>query len=85
MRSNQLRSGLQFSAKPCSVTPCATRMPIAAILRSGASSVPASHTPLRPSTRPASSAEVATDVDEHRFHPAHVRDDVDGVGSRTIG
>ena len=35
MRSNQVRSGSQLSAKPCIVTPPCTRTPIAATLRSG--------------------------------------------------
>lgn len=34
IRSNQALSGFTFRAKPCIVTPFATRMPIAAILRS---------------------------------------------------
>ena len=34
IRSNQVLSGSQFRAKPCIVTPLATRIPIAAILRS---------------------------------------------------
>ena len=54
MRSNQLRSQLQLSAKPCIATPRDTRMPIAATLRSSVlpgPRPPVSHTPLRPSTR----------------------------------
>ncbi len=47
-RLNQSRSQSQFRAKPCMVTPRDTRIPIAAILRSGC---PGTHTPLRPSTR----------------------------------
>ena len=34
IRSNQVLSGFTFSEKPCMVTPLATRMPIAASLRS---------------------------------------------------
>ena len=54
MRSNQPRSQSQLSAKPCIVTPRATRMPIAATLRSCAlpgPRPPVIQTPLRPSTR----------------------------------
>src|SRR6185437_6035696 len=65
IRSYQLRSGSQFSAKPCNVTPRATRIPIAAILRSGPRWSATSHTPLRPATcwvgRP-SSAQTAISI-----------------------
>ena len=50
-RSYQPRSTSQFSAKPCMVTPRLTRMPIAAIFRSGARSSARNQTPLRPGTR----------------------------------
>jgi hypothetical protein len=43
-------SGSQLSAKPCMVTPRATRTPMAAIFRSGPRSSARTHTPLRPST-----------------------------------
>ena len=54
---NAPRSGSQLRAKPCIVTPRATRMPMAATFRSGRYPEPGSsagsQTPLRPSTRPA--------------------------------
>ncbi len=51
IRSYAERSGSQFSAKPCIVTPRLTRMPIAATLRAPSGV----QTPLRPSTRPVAS------------------------------
>src|SRR5665811_394623 len=51
MRPNWSRSESQFSAKPCIVTPLATRTPIAATLRSRRTSSAGNHTPLRPATR----------------------------------
>ena len=50
--SYRLRSGSTLIAKPCIVVPAATRMPIAAILRSGRCRSAASQTPDRPRTRP---------------------------------
>src|SRR3954447_9521288 len=50
MAANAERSQSQLSAKPCIVTPRATRTPIAATLRSGPRSSAGTHTPLRPST-----------------------------------
>jgi hypothetical protein len=50
MLPNADMSGSQLSAKPCIVTPRATRTPIAATLRSGPRSSARTHTPLRPST-----------------------------------
>ena len=44
------RSLLQLMATPCMVTPSRTRMPIAAILRSGPLSSARIHTPARPFT-----------------------------------
>ena len=53
MLPNAVMSGSQLRAKPCMVTPRATRTPIAATLRSGPGrSSAATQTPLRPSTRP---------------------------------
>src|SRR5690606_11958269 len=50
---NQFRSQSALRAKPCMVTPWATRMPMAATLRAGPRSSAGTHTPLRPATRPA--------------------------------
>jgi hypothetical protein len=50
-RSYADRSQSQLSANPCWVTARATRMPIAAILRSGPRSSARTQAPLRPSTR----------------------------------
>src|SRR4051795_9613352 len=47
MPANDVSSQLQLRANPCIATPRATRIPIAATLRSPS----AAHTPLRPSTR----------------------------------
>ena len=52
-RSYHDRSLSQLSAMPCMVTPRATRMPTAPILRSGRPSGPRIQAPLRPSTRSA--------------------------------
>src|SRR5690606_37905891 len=51
MRSNSGRSGLQLRARPCIVTPLATRTPMAQILRSRRVASAGSHTPERSSTR----------------------------------
>ena len=59
MLANAVMSGSQLSAKPCIVTPRATRTPIAATLRSGRVPSAATHTPLRPSTRPVASPKPA--------------------------
>ena len=80
MREYQARSESQLIAKPCIVTPCATRMPMAATLRSGPCPSASTHTPLRPSTRVGRDAELGADVDEQLLQPAHVRDDVDRLG-----
>ncbi len=76
IRSYAVRSGSQFSAKPCMVTPRATRMPIAATLRAPSGV----HTPLRPSTRSVGQAQLGAHVDEQPLERADVGDDVDGVG-----
>ena len=80
IRSYQPRSGSQLSAKPCIVTSRATRMPIAATLRSGPRSSASSHTPLRPATRPARDAEVGADRDQRALESSYVVDDEDAVG-----
>ena len=78
MRANQDRSGSQLRAKPCSVTPRATRMPIARDLaRRSAVGQPHAAAALDLLGR---DAEVGADVDEHAFQAAHVGDDVDRVG-----
>lgn len=59
MRSYHDRSASQLRAKPCMVTPCETRMPIAATLRSCAPSCPSTQTPERPWTRVASTPRSA--------------------------
>ena len=63
MLLNAVMSGSQLSAKPCIVTPRATRTPMAATLRSGRNPSPgssaATQTPLRPSTRPVASPKPA--------------------------
>jgi hypothetical protein len=51
MRSNAARSQSALMANPCSVTPRATRIPIAATLRSGPRSSAGTQAPLRPSIR----------------------------------
>ena len=48
--------------------------------RAGRGSSAGSHTPLRPSTRPASTPEVGADADQRLLDAAHVRDDVDRAG-----
>ncbi len=64
------------------LTPCATRRPMAASLRTGPRSSAGIHTPLRPftSTRPATMPELGAHVDEHLLDPADERHDVDRVG-----
>src|SRR5690606_16876276 len=59
MRSNSARSGLQLRAKPCMVTPLATRTPMAQILRSRRAPSAGSHTPERFSTRTVSRPNAA--------------------------
>ncbi len=82
IRSNAARSGSQLSANPCRVTPRATRMPIAATLRSGPRSSARTQTPLRPSTRVVGQAQLGADVDEQLLGAPHVRDHVDRVGQQ---
>ena len=81
-RSYQPRSTSQFSAKPCIVTPRLTRMPIAAILRSGraVAGSACSQTPLRPGTRAVVTPRSAHARDQRLLEPAHVVDDEDVVG-----
>ena len=85
-RSNQPRSTSQLSEKPCIVTPRLTRMPSAAILRSGrlpvAGSSARSQTPLRPGHAGGGDAEVGADPDQRLLDPAYVVDDHDVVGQR---
>ena len=86
MRSNADRSGSQLSAKPCIVTPRATRTPIAATLRSGPRARrPAPRRRCGPSTRTVGSPSSAqtsmsrssssTDVGDHvdRLRQPHDR------------
>ena len=60
------RSQSQLSAKPCMVTPLATRIPIAATLRSGPVGAvepsPRTQTPERPSTRSGGQAQLGADA-----------------------
>ena len=64
------------------VTPRLTRIPIAAILRSGPRSSARSQTPLRPGTRAVVDAEVGADRDQRLLDAADVVDDLDVVGER---
>ena len=78
-RAYQERSTSQLRAKPCIVTPRLTRMPRAAILRSGPFWSARSHTPLRPGHPRGLDPEVATDADQGLLHPAYVVDHLDVV------
>ena len=81
MRSYQDRSQSQLRAKPCIVTPRLTRMPMARDLAVRARGRRRrTQTPLRPSTRAVVDAEVGAHADQRLLEPAHVGDDVDGVG-----
>ncbi len=64
------------------VTPRLTRMPMAAILRSGrpAAGSACSQTPLRPGTRAVVDAEVAADRDQRLLEAAYVVHDEHVVG-----
>ena len=85
-RSYQERSTSQFSAKPCIVTPRLTRMPMAAILRSGRGAPelveePASsQTPLRPGTRAVVTPRSAHTADQRLLEAADEVDDQHVVG-----
>ena len=77
--ARQVAVAVDARSRAC-VTPRATRMPIAATLRSGPRSSAGTQTPLRPSTRAVASAELGAHVDQHLLDPAHVGDHVDRVG-----
>src|SRR5450830_647258 len=85
MRPNWSRSTLQFSAKPCIVTPFAMRTPIAATLRSRRVSSAGSQTPLRSATliasRPRPAHRSMIDCSSARTY----RTTSIGSASRTIG
>ena len=81
-RSYQPRSTSQLRAKPCIVMPRLTRMPRAAILRSGPRSSARSQTPLRPGHAGGRDTEVAAHADQRLLDAAYVVDDLDVVGQR---
>ena len=79
-RSYQPRSTSQLRAKPCIVTPRLTRIPIAAILRSGPrSSAPQPHAAAAGDAG-GGDAEVGADRDQRLLDAAYVVDDLDVVG-----
>ena len=77
MRSYQDRSQSQFSAKPCMVTPLATRMPRAAILRSGRRGCPRARRAAAAVDPARLYAELCANADHRLFDQANVADDVD--------
>ena len=78
-RAYQERSTSQLSAKPCMVTPRLTRMPRAAILRSGPFVVGAQPHAAAARHPRGLDPEVATDADQGLLHPAYVVDHLDVV------
>ena len=72
------RSLLQFRAKPCIVTPCSTRRPIAPILSQPAAGAHPDAAAALDAL--AVHAEARGDVDHHRLEVAHERDDLVPVG-----
>ena len=81
-RSYQERSTSQLSAKPCMVTPRLTRMPIAAILRSGRPVAGLQPDAAAAGDASRGDAEVAADRDQRLLEAAHVVDDEHVVGQR---
>ena len=85
MLPNAVMSGSQLSAKPCIVTPRATRTPIAATLRSGRTRrrLVGGHPHAAAALDPAGGQpEAGADLDQRLLEPADVGDDVDRVGQR---
>ena len=76
---------MQLSAKPCIVTPLATRTPMAQILRSRLVSVAGSHTPERSSTRMVSTPYAGAHLHDRLLKLAHVADHVDGFSEANDG
>ena len=81
-RSYHPRSTSQLSANPCMVTPRLTRMPSAAILRSGPPVVGAQPDAAAPGHPGGGDAEVRADADQRLLDAADVVDDLDVVGQR---